>query len=242
MHHIPTSAVLWWVAVLAMLGAAILAGRVDATLATLGLVLLCAACELIDSTLGMGYGSTLTPILLVAGTDPLLLVPTILVAELASGFTAAFFHHEAGNISLRRGSPHLRAVVILSLGSLVGVFAGVELAFAVDKRTLVVLISLIILAAGAYILARSTREPIYKPWKIVALGVVASFNKSMSGGGYGPLMTSGQILSGVPGRSAVGITSIAEGLTCLAGATLFLLKGQRLELSFLLPVLAGTLK
>jgi hypothetical protein len=59
--------------------------------------------------------------------------------------------------------------------------------------------------------------------KITILGVVASFNKGMSGGGYGPLVTSGQVLSGVEGRSAVGITSLAEGLTCLVGVIAYLL-------------------
>lgn len=49
------------------------------------------------------------------------------------------------------------------------------------------------------------------------MGLVASFNKGMSGGGYGPVVTGGQVLSGVEGKSAVGITSLAEGLTCLVG-------------------------
>jgi uncharacterized membrane protein YfcA len=45
----------------------------------------------------------------------------------------------------------------------------------------------------------------------------------MSGGGYGPVVTGGQILSGVEGKSAVGITSLAEGLTCFVGVIAYLL-------------------
>jgi len=45
----------------------------------------------------------------------------------------------------------------------------------------------------------------------------------MSGGGYGPVVTGGQVLSGVDGKSAVGITSLAEGLTCLVGVIAYLL-------------------
>ena len=45
----------------------------------------------------------------------------------------------------------------------------------------------------------------------------------MSGGGYGPVVTGGQILSGVEGKSAVGITSLAEGLTCLVGVIAYVL-------------------
>ncbi len=36
-------------------------------------------------------------------------------------------------------------------------------------------------------------------------------------------MTGGQVLSGVEGKSAVGITSLAEGLTCLVGVITYIL-------------------
>jgi uncharacterized membrane protein YfcA len=236
---VPT--LLWWIGVISFFLVALLADYVELTPATVALIVLCAVCEMVDSSLGMGYGTTLTPLLILAGIDPHLLVPTILVSELLSGFSAGFFHAEAGNISLKRGSVHLRATVILSACSLLGVYAGVELALTVSKRMLVGIISVIILAAGIYILLRSVKEPVYRTWKIVVLGIVASFNKALSGGGYGPLMTSGQILSGVSGRSAVGITSVAEGFTCLAAASLFLLKGRVLEPWLLIPVLTGAL-
>ncbi len=45
--------------------------------------------------------------------------------------------------------------------------------------------------------------------------LMAAFSKGVSGGGYGPLVTSGQIVCGMPARQAVAITSIAEALTCL---------------------------
>jgi len=55
---------------------------------------LCFACELIDSGLGMGYGTILTPTLMLLGYAAEDIVPTILVSELLSGFAAAFFHNE----------------------------------------------------------------------------------------------------------------------------------------------------
>jgi uncharacterized membrane protein YfcA len=51
---------------------------------------------------------------------------------------------------------------------------------------------------------------------------VAAFNKGISGGGYGPLVTGGQILSGVGSKNAIGITSLAEGLTCFVGVITYL--------------------
>ena len=61
---------------------------------------LCFACELIDSGLGMGYGTILTPTLLLIGYQPQDIVPTILFSELLSGFTASFFHNEIKNVEL----------------------------------------------------------------------------------------------------------------------------------------------
>lgn len=40
-------------------------------------------------------------------------------------------------------------------------------------------------------------------------------------GGYGVVVTGGQILSGVNGNNAVGITSLAEELTCIVGVIVF---------------------
>jgi hypothetical protein len=40
-------------------------------------------------------------------------------------------------------------------------------------------------------------------WGLLGLGLLGSFNKGLSGGGYGPLLTIGQILSGVNAKSAV---------------------------------------
>ena len=241
MLRLSATGVIWCIAILSSFVIASLAGVVEPAGWVLGIILVCAVCELVDSSLGMGYGTSLTPILLLLGFDPLQLVPTILVSELFSGFSAAFFHAEVGNVDLRHGSPHLRSAVILSVCSLVGAYAGVELAFSISKRALAMAISAIILSAGFYILLSARGASPYRTWKIVALGVVASFNKAMSGGGYGPLMTSGQVMGGVEGRAAVGITSLAEAFTCLVAASLFLLRGNALDLGLLVPVLTGAL-
>ncbi len=42
----------------------------------------------------------------------------------------------------------------------------------------------------------------------------------------GPLVSSGQILSGVEGKNAIGIASLAEGVTCALGVTIYLLTAR----------------
>jgi len=236
-----TSRTIWYSVVPGLFLIALFANLVPFSPITLAIILLCAVLELIDSSLGMGYGTSLTPILLLLGIDPLQLVPTILISEFLSGFAAAFFHSEAGNVRFVRGSNHPRAAILLSAFSLLGVFLGVHLALEVSGVVLKRLIGVIILAAGIYILFMMRRTFYFSSWRIVVLAVVASFNKAVSGGGYGPLMTSGQIMSGIRGRAAVAITSMAEGFTCLAGSVLFLTLGKRIDPGLLIPVVTGAL-
>src|SRR6056297_350792 len=49
------------------------------------IILIAFAAEYTDSTLGMGYGTSLTPILLLLGFSPLEVVPAVLLSELVTG-------------------------------------------------------------------------------------------------------------------------------------------------------------
>lgn len=208
---------------------------------TIALLGLCFACELIDSGLGMGYGTILTPTLLLIGYEPQDIVPTVLLSELLSGFAAAYFHNEIKNVDLSFRGKDLLPAAILAGGSLAGVSGGVLVAVNISKDALAMLIGCIILSSGFFVVLLSRKVIEYRKWKMLFLSTVASFNKAVSGGGYGPLVTSGQILSGVQGRASVGITSFAEAFTCLFGVTFFLMKGEYLNLELLIPMCAGAL-
>lgn len=58
-------------------------------------------CEYIDSTLGMGYGTTLAPVLMLFGFSPMQIVPAILLSELVSGILAGILHHHEGNVDFK---------------------------------------------------------------------------------------------------------------------------------------------
>ncbi len=201
---------------------------------------LCFVCELVDSGLGMGYGTILTPALLLLGYDAHDIVPTVLLSELLSGMSAAFFHNEIRNVDFAQGRD-LLAAVILAAGSVAGVTAGVFLAVNLPRDVLNVGVGCVILLSGFLVVTLAHKIIDYRHWKMVLLAIVASFNKAVSGGGYGPLVTSGQLLSGVPTRASVGITSFAEACTCLIGVTLFLALGGWINLSLFLPLSAGAL-
>lgn len=229
--------------ILVVLGTAFLSGSMHglAVEGALMLFALCFACELIDSGLGMGYGTILTPTLLLLGYRPDEIVPTILFSELLSGLTASFFHHHARNVDLRPSGADLKPALLLAGGSVAGVAVGVALAVNLSAEWLSLAIGVIILSSGVSVILLSRRVVRFRTWKILGLAGVASFNKAVSGGGYGPLVTSGQILTGIRGRAAVGITSFAEAFTCLVAVGLFLMQGHRLNLPLLIPMGAGAL-
>ena len=232
---------LWICCVLGVLAATLEADVIEPSYRLPLLLLGCFVCELVDSSLGMGYGTTLTPLLLAAGYSPLDIVPAVLISEFLSGLSAWLFHAEVGNVSIARGSADLRAALLLGVGSVAGVIVGVNLAIRLPETTLKILIGVVILVAGLFILTNLRRQFVFRRWKLMVLALVASFNKGVSGGGYGPLLTTGQVLSGLPGRAAVAITSFAESLTCLVGAGLYLVEGNPIRLELLVPACAGAL-
>jgi len=220
------------------------------------MIIIAFICEYMDSTLGMGYGTTLTPLLLIMGYEPLEVVPVILISELFSGLLAGVFHHKEGNVdfkpkiirlpeiirelntlgyikTLGKGIPrHLKVALLLAACSIFGTISAVFTAVHIPGSWTKLYIGFLVLLMGITIIICFNKNFSFSWKKIIGLGLLASFNKGLSGGGYGPVITSGQILSGVDGKSAVGITSLAEGLTCAVGiASYFLISKNPLNLT-----------
>jgi hypothetical protein len=196
-------------------------------------------CEYMDSSLGMGYGTTLTPLLMVAGFEPLQIVPAVLVSELITGMAAGAMHHRDGNVDFLRDARARRTVLHLTALSAAGAIAAVFVAISVSKFVLGVFITAIVLAMGLVILFTRKRQFKYRSGSILAVGGVAAFNKGLSGGGYGPLVTAGQVVSGLPAKHAVAITSVAESLTCAIGVAAYLAAGKSIDWSLAFPLLLG---
>jgi len=198
------------------------------------------ACEYVDSTLGMGYGTTLTPALLLAGFQPLAIVPAVLLSELVTGITSGIMHHGAGNVNFRRGSRHRHVAMVLAACSVVGTLVAVAISIQIPKWALKGYIGLLVLGIGITILVTRNRTFAFSWKRITGLGLLAAFNKGMSGGGYGPVVAGGQVLSGMDAKQAVGITSMAEGLTCVVGAALYMVT-TGIDSRLALPLVIGAM-
>jgi uncharacterized membrane protein YfcA len=220
---------------LPQLGSSFAAGTV------LAIFLAALLCEYIDSSLGMGYGTTLTPLLLLAGFEPLQIVPAVLMSEFITGISAGLLHHRDGNVDLLRDKKVQKTTILLSVLSVVGALAAVTLALNVPKFWLKLIIATIILSVGVLILATIRRQLAYRKSHIIVLGAVAAFNKGLSGGGYGPLVTGGQVVSGMSPKHAVAITSMAEGLTCFVGLTAYVIMKGAPDWSLAIPLTVGAI-
>ena len=197
--------------------------------------------EFADSALGMGYGTILAPVLIMLGFDPIRVVQGVLASELVTGLLAGASHHAFGNVRFwNRGSTRaLRVAALLAGAGAFGTVAAVLIAVSIPKMWLKLYIATLVLGIGATILTTMRKSFRFSWAKVGILGLVASFNKGMSGGGYGPLVTGGQFLAGVEGKGTVGITSLAEGATCAVALATFALTRGGLDLSLALWFLAG---
>jgi len=208
----------------------------------MAIFLIAMSCEYIDSSLGMGYGTTLTPLLLLIGFEPLQIVPCVLLSELLTGLAAGLMHQRDGNVDLVRDRRARGTLILLGLLSVVGAVAAVALALQLPKFWVKAIIGIIILSVGVAVLATIRRRPRYRRSHIITLGALAAFNKGLSGGGYGPLTTAGQVVSGVPPKHAVAITSLAESLTCIIGVGAYiLLRGGHLDWTLAAPLTLGAM-
>ena len=185
--------------------------------------------EYLDSGLGMGYGTALAPILIIAGFHPIRVVPAILISQLITDIAACISHHKLHNVNLEIKSKDFRIALILGMISSAGVILSVAIALKIPKWLLTLYIGLLVLSMGILILV-TIKKPMQFSWrKLMAISFLAAFNKGISGGGYGPLVMGGQMLSGVCAKNAVGITAFAEAVTCFVGFMLYLIMGKSID-------------
>lgn len=218
------------------------------TLSTLGfskyviIFLLAFFCEYMDSSIGMGYGTTLTPILMILGFNPLEIVPIILISEMFTGISSGLLHHKEGNVDFSINKKPFKVMSILAFLSVFGTILAVFLALNIPKYYVKIYIGVMILGVGLFLKFGKSLLSKFSWVKISILGLVAAFNKGISGGGYGPLMTGGQILTGVDEKEAVGITSLTEGIVCITGIILYYIMGSLfLNWSLGIPLVFGAM-
>lgn len=198
-------------------------------------------CEYIALVTGMGYGMMLVPVLLMAGFRPLQIVPVILISESISGIAGALFHYKFKNVDFNFGTRDFKIVTVLIICSIIGAIIAALTAVSISEDVIRLLIGIIIVAMGIAVLLMRHVLVSFSWIRITMLGLVAAFNKGISGGGYGPLVTGGQVLSGIPSKNAVGVTALAKAVACIAGVLTYLFATERLDLFLAPPLIIGAI-
>lgn len=200
--------------------------------------------ETLDSAAGMGFGTCMAPILFLLGYTPLQVVPSLLISEAITGLIDSFFDHEFGNVhfSFRPLNDTTKFSLLVSFFGCVAIFLSIFLTYFTFKFPDVILkfyVAMLVLIMGFIGLIRLKIKNIdkkrFRPKLFIAFSAVAGFNKGIGGGGYGPVITMGQIFSGVYEKSATAIVSFAEALVSITGIlTFFLISLAGIELDLVL--------
>jgi len=202
---------------------------VEITVGLFLMLFLCAFfCEWLDASLGMGYGTILSPVLIIMGFDPVVAVPAVLLSQAFGGFTASVFHHQLKNVSFSKNSTDLKIVfVITSCGIFTTIIAAL-IAINLPKVVLKTYIGVLVLIMGVIVLRN--RKFSFSWRKIIGVGILSAFNKGLSGGGFGPVVTGGQILAGQKHRGAIGATTLSEAPICIVSFCTYLIGRTILEI------------
>jgi uncharacterized protein len=185
--------------------------------------------ETVDSSAGMGFGTSLSPLLLVLGFSPLQVVPALVAAQAFTSALGGVMHGEFENIdfSWRPLNRATKTMLLIAVPGIVGASASAVLSYSTFElpdsviQTYIAILVLVMAGLVATNALRGGRRP-YRPRRLPIFGTVAGVNKGIGSGGYGPVVTLGGVLSGVLEKTSVAITTMSEGFASSAGAITFL--------------------
>lgn len=172
--------------------------------------------DYMDSAAGMGFGTALTPLLLVLGFDPKQIVPAVMIQQGVAGLVSTYLHKEFENVEWKF-KPMSETIKLWLIISIVGCFAvafsitAVYAYLKVGKLYIKLYVAVLLLMMGIVSIYQSKKDRPYRPKRMFGFAALAGFNKGVGGGGYGPVVTIGGLMSGVPVKSMLAVTAICEG-------------------------------
>lgn len=213
--------------------------------------------QLVDGSLGMGYGVTSTTFLLTLGLAPALASASVHLAEIGTSAVSGVSHWKLGNVNAR-------VLLMIGVPGGIGAFAGAVVLSNLSLDDARPVVSLVLLALGGVILLRfihgrrvaAAREagevaPAQlgsgvggqrRRWMLVPLGLVGGFLDASGGGGWGPVTTSTLMASSrMQPRKIIGTVSGSEFIVSVCASLGFLLAlgSAGLDLGIVAAMLIG---
>jgi uncharacterized membrane protein YfcA len=200
------------------------------------------AAQLVDGSLGMGYGLTSSTLLLFAGLTPAAASASVHLAEVGTTAISGASHHRFGNVDWH-------AVRRIALPGGVGAFIGATLLSSLSTETARPLASSLLFLLGVYVLLRFLLGKVRVERKgrpglrfLAPLGLIGGFIDATGGGGWGPVTTPTLLADGrlAPNR-VIGTVSASEFIVALAASVGFFasLGGTAVRIEFVIALLAG---
>src|ERR687888_1913239 len=149
--------------------------------------------ETVDSSAGMGFGTSLSPLLLVLGFSPLQVVPVMVAAQAFTSAVGGVMHSEFENIdfSWRPLNKATKTMLLIAVPGIVGACVSGVLTYSTFKlpdsviETYIAVLVLVMAALGGTKGLRGGGRP-HRPQRLPIFGAVAGINKGIGSGGYGP--------------------------------------------------------
>jgi uncharacterized membrane protein YfcA len=201
------------------------------------------AAQLVDGSLGMGYGVTSSTLLVLAGLAPAAASASVHFSELGTNLASGLSHWRLRNVDWR-------VVSRIAGPGAVGAFLGATVLSHLSTEAAAPVMAAILAALGVYIIVRfllgiRPRLRSHPGLKLLApLGLFAGFVDATGGGGWGPVATPALLSDGrMEPRKVIGSVDTAELAVSVAASLGFLLglgaAGIHWELA--LALLAGGL-
>ncbi|TRO54485.1 sulfite exporter TauE/SafE family protein, partial [Candidatus Bathyarchaeota archaeon] len=80
----------------------------------------------------------------------------------------------------------------------------------------------IVIASGALVIISKSLVSEFSWSKMVVISLIGSLNKGLTGSGFGPVITTGAMLSGIDEKASVSIQSLSESAVSLIGFLTYL--------------------
>lgn len=175
--------------------------------------------QLVDGTIGMAYGVVSTTALLAVGVSPLRATANIHFAELVTTAATSVFHLRWRNVSWAVART---LIVAGAIGAVLGALWLVVLTPR-DVERVRTIVSIYLLILGFWIISRayrSARAHTYRSGRAASFGFLGGLCDAM-GGGWGPIVTSNLVVSGLEPRIAVGSSIAAEFVVTAVHSAVF---------------------
>jgi len=190
--------------------------------------------QLIDGTLGMGFGLTSSTLLLTLGASAAVASAAVHAAEIGTTLVSGASHWHAENVDKR-------ILLKLAVPGGIGALLGATFLSWIDLTSAKIFISTLLLLLGFLLLYRNifpSTQPqpsveLTNPRYLTYLGFTGGFVDASGGGGWGPIVTPTMMTTTtVEPRKIIGTVSAAEFIVAVSASVGFLVNLHRLDIDW----------